>query len=39
MVGDISINEDEGLTKGKTYVIKLVNPKNQVVAQTTLSFK
>lgn len=39
MVGDISINEDEGLTKGKTYVIKLVNPKNQVVAQTSLLFK
>jgi len=39
LIGDISINEDEGLAKGKTYVIKLVTPKNQVVAQTSLLFK
>lgn len=34
--GDISINEDEGLSKGKAYTIKLVNDKDQVVAQTQL---
>jgi len=37
--GDISINEDEGLAKGKTYVIKLANDKDVVVAQTTLTMK
>jgi hypothetical protein len=37
--GDISIDEDEGLTKGKTYVIKLVTDKDVVVAQTPLVMK
>jgi hypothetical protein len=37
--GDISINEDEGLSKGKTYTIKLVNEKDVVVASTTLVMK
>lgn len=37
--GDISINEDEGLSKGKTYLIKLVNDKDAVVAQSTLVMK
>ena len=37
--GDISINEDEGLSKGKTYTIKLVTDKNAVVASTTLTMK
>ena len=37
--GDISINEDEGLSKGKTYIIKLVNDKDAVVAQTQLVMK
>ncbi|HET7502139.1 MAG TPA: hypothetical protein VFK02_14075 [Kofleriaceae bacterium] len=37
--GDISINEDEGLSKGKAYVIKLVNDKNVVVASTPLVMK
>jgi len=39
LTGDISINEDEGLTKGKTYTIKLVGDKDAVVAQTTLVMK
>jgi hypothetical protein len=39
LVGDISINEDEGLAKGKHYTIKLVNPKNVVVSTTQLHFK
>jgi hypothetical protein len=39
LTGVISINEDEGLAKGKTYVIKLANEKNVVVAQTTLVMK
>lgn len=37
--GDISINEDEGLSKGKPYLIKLVNDKDAVVASTTLMMK
>jgi hypothetical protein len=37
--GDISINEDDGLTKGKTYTIKLVNDKDVSVASTTLVMK
>lgn len=39
LTGFISINEDEGLAKGKTYVIKLATDKNVVVAQTTLLMK
>jgi hypothetical protein len=39
LLGDISINEDEGLAKGKTYVIKLATEKDVVVAQTTLVMK
>lgn len=39
LTGDISINEDEGLTKGKTYTIKLVGDKDAVVATTTLTMK
>lgn len=37
--GDISINEDEGLAKGKTYTIKLVNEKDQAVASSSVTFK
>jgi hypothetical protein len=37
--GDISINEDEGLTKGKTYTIKLVTANDAVVATTSLTMK
>jgi len=37
--GDISISEDEGLTKGKTYVVKLESDKGTVVAETELTFK
>ena len=37
--GDISINEDEGLSKGKPYIIKLVNDKDVVVASTQLVMK
>jgi hypothetical protein len=39
LTGDISINEDEGLAKGKTYTIKLVTSSNAVVASTTLTMK
>lgn len=34
--GDISINEDEGLTKGKAYVVKLVAGKNTVATANLL---
>lgn len=37
--GEISINEDEGLLKGKPYVIKLVTDKDVVVASSTLVMK
>ncbi len=39
LAGDISINEDEGLAKGKTYTVKLVNERDQVVATTPLTMK
>jgi hypothetical protein len=37
--GDISIDEDDGLTKGKAYTLKLVTDKNAVVASTPLVMK
>ncbi|MBA3464035.1 MAG: hypothetical protein H0T46_29025 [Deltaproteobacteria bacterium] len=39
LTGEISINEDEGLAKGKTYTIKLVTEKNAVVATAQLTMK
>jgi hypothetical protein len=36
--GDISIDENEGLTKGKTYTIELLAG-SSVVAKTTMTFK
>ena len=39
LTGDISINEDEGLAKGKAYVIKLVAGKSTVVATANLLMK
>jgi hypothetical protein len=39
LFGQISINEDEGLAAGKTYVIKLVTDKDVVVSSTTLVMK
>ncbi|MEO8703737.1 MAG: hypothetical protein ABI867_27045 [Kofleriaceae bacterium] len=39
LTGQISINEDEGLSKGKTYVIKLATDKDVVVATATLTMK
>lgn len=39
LTGEISINEDEGLAKGKTYTIKLVTSSNAVVASTKLTMK
>jgi hypothetical protein len=37
--GDLPIDEDEGLTKGTAYTVKLVTEKNVVVAQTPLVMK
>jgi hypothetical protein len=37
--GDISISEDEGLAKGKSYIVKLVAGGNSTVAQTPLKMK
>ena len=37
--GDISIDEDEGLSKGRPYLIKLVTDKDVVVASTPLMMK
>lgn len=39
LTGTISINEDEGLTRGKTYTVKLVNERDQAVSTTTLTMK
>jgi hypothetical protein len=39
LTGDISINEDEGLAKGNTYTIQLVNSGGAVVSKTTLIMK
>lgn len=36
--GDISIDEDEGLAKGKTYTVQVMNG-SSVVAKTTLTMK
>ena len=37
--GDISISEDDGPTKGKSYLVKLVTDKDVVVASTPLLMK
>ncbi len=37
--GDVSINEDEGIAKGKTYTVQLLTTNNVVVAKTTLTMK
>lgn len=37
--GEISIDEDEGLSKGRPYIIKLVTDKDVVVASTPLMMK
>ncbi|MFN0247544.1 MAG: hypothetical protein ACKV2T_11710 [Kofleriaceae bacterium] len=39
LTGTISINEDEGLAKGKTYTIKLVTAKDATVSTATLTMK
>jgi uncharacterized protein YccT (UPF0319 family) len=39
LLGNISINEDEGLAKGKTYTIKLVTANDQTVSTATLTMK
>ncbi len=37
--GDLTISEDEGLTRGKAYVMKLVTDSDVVLAQTPLTMK
>lgn len=39
LTGEISIDENENITKGKSYVIKLVDSKDAVVSTTQLTFK
>jgi hypothetical protein len=39
LTGDISIDEDEGLAKGKTYTVQLVDDKDHVVSSTKLTMK
>jgi hypothetical protein len=39
LTGDISIDEDEGLAKGKAYIIKLETDKDVVVAQASVVMK
>jgi len=38
LTGDITIDEDEGLAKGKTYTVEVMNG-SSVVAKTTLTMK
>ena len=37
--GDISINEDEGLAKGKTYTVVLITEGNATVAKASVTMK
>jgi hypothetical protein len=37
--GEISINEDDGLLKGRPYLVKLVTDKDVIVASTPLVMK
>jgi hypothetical protein len=39
LTGDITIDEDEGVAKGKTYTVQLVTTGDTVVAKTTLTLK
>jgi len=39
LTGEISIDEDEGLAKGRTYTVKLVGAGDAAVATTTLTMK
>jgi hypothetical protein len=39
LTGDITIDEDEGLAKGKTYAVELIGGGNQVVAKQSVTFK
>jgi hypothetical protein len=39
LTGDIAINEDDGLAKGKSYIVKLVTDKDVVIASTPLVMK
>lgn len=37
--GDLSVNESQGLSRGKAYMVQLVNDKGEVVAKTSAVFK
>jgi hypothetical protein len=37
--GELTIGESRGLTRGKAYLLKLVNDKGEVVAKTSATFK
>jgi len=37
--GDLSISESQGLSRGKAYILQLVNDKGEVVAKTSAIFK
>jgi hypothetical protein len=39
LTGDLSISESQGLSRGKAYLLQLVNDKNEVVAKTSAVFK
>ena len=39
LTGDITIDEDEGLKRGRTYTIELLDPRGGVVATTRLTMK
>jgi hypothetical protein len=39
LTGDLTIGESRGLSRGKAYLLKLVNDKGDVVAKTSAMFK
>jgi hypothetical protein len=39
LAGELTVGESRGLTRGKAYLLKLVNDKGEVVAKTSATFK
>jgi hypothetical protein len=39
LTGELTVGESRGLTRGKAYLLKLVNDKGEVVAKTSATFK
>jgi hypothetical protein len=39
LAGDLTVGESRGLSRGKAYLLKLVNDKGEVIAKTSATFK